>query len=183
MARSTALRRGGWGGGRPSAAGIALRVLLVIGAFKLVALAAGGAFFFVPWMLLPLVFLLVGVGLTRGWHAGHGQEYGHLPPAGDSGDAAARPMAGDEADAAREREYRLEAELATAHRQIRDLQEQLSWQGRLLKSAGATPEAPPPPVPPTPPAAPEPPASPASPASPEAPAAPRQSPAGGPEAG
>src|SRR5262249_50644749 len=62
-----------------------------------------------------------------------------LPPAGDPG---ARPVAADAPpSAALEREYRLEAELAAAHRQIRELQEQLSWQARLLKSA---PEAPPP---------------------------------------
>jgi hypothetical protein len=145
MARSTVLRRRGWEDGPPPAFGIALRVLLVIGVFKLIALASGGAFFFVPWLLVPLVFLVVGGALFGGRHYGHGwrhrRDADDLPAAGDPG---ARPLAGDGPPAeSREREYRLEAELATTRRQVRELQEQLAWQGRLLDTPAAPRQSPP----------------------------------------
>ena len=183
MVRSTALRRRGWEDGPPPVLGIAIRILLVIGVFKLISLAAGSAFVFFPWLLVPLVFMLVGGGLFRGRRYGHGwghrrdDEYDALPPAGDRN--ARPPGPAESAPEALEREYRLEAELAAAQRQIRDLQEQLSWQGRLLKTPAAQPAAPAgvaddtaPPAPPAPPAP-----------APERPASPRQSPAAGPEPG
>jgi hypothetical protein len=179
MVRSTALRRRRWEDGPPPVFGIALRILLVIGVFKLIALSAGGAFFFAPWLLIPLVFMLVGGGLFRsrryghGWGHGHGRDEEDLPPSAD-----ARPLsAAGSTPEALEREYRLEAELATAQRQIRDLQEQLSWQGRLLKTAAVPPPAGEAPA--APPAAAPPPAG-ADDTVP-APPAPRQSPAGGPD--
>ena len=149
MVRSTALRRRGWEDGPPPAFRIALRILLVIGVFKLVALSAGGAFFFAPWLLIPLVFMLVGGGLFRGRRYGYGWGHGHhryrdeddLPPSGES-DARPLSSAGATPEAL-EREYRLEAELATARRQIRDLQEQLAWQGRLLDTPAAPRQSPP----------------------------------------
>jgi hypothetical protein len=122
-----------------------LRVLLVIGVFKLIALASGGALFFVPWLLVPLVFLLAGGALFRGRHYGHG--WRHRRDAEDlpaSGDPGARSLAGDgPAAESLEREYRLEAELATARRQIRELQEQIAWQGRLLDTPAAPRQSPP----------------------------------------
>jgi len=179
MVRSTALRRRGWEDGPPPVLGIAIRILLVVGAFKLISLAAGSAFVFFPWLLIPLVFMLVGGGLFRGRRYRHGwghrydDEYDALPPSGDRN--ARPPEPAEPAPAALEREYRLEAELAAAQRQIRDLQEQLSWQGRLLKTPAAPPAAPAG-------ADDTAPAAPAAPA-PERPASPRQSPAAGPEPG
>ncbi len=101
---------------------VAATILLVVGIGHLAgAVAAGGAPFFFPWFILPLALWLV---------AGGG--YGRLRRAARR--AGRGPSLDGETPSGRvvDREQRLEAELAGARREVKELQEQLLWHTRLL---------------------------------------------------
>lgn len=103
---------------------VAATILLVVGIGHLGgALAAGGAHFFFPWFVLPLAFWFVAAG-----------GYGRLGRA--RGDFGREPTMGGETPMRTlvDQERRLEAELAGARREVRELQAQLDWHSRLLKT-------------------------------------------------
>jgi hypothetical protein len=112
----------------------AVRILLVIGLLHFVAFGLfGGHFFFGPGLLMPLFFVWIFAGgPMRGGYRRRmrDREYRNELP------APAPPAARDE---------RLEAELTSARRQIRELEAKVSWQERLLE-VPKTPAAAPAPV-------------------------------------
>jgi hypothetical protein len=150
MARRSEVVSRGREGGPPAVWSVVAKVLLVVVLVNLVGRAFGGGHFWIgPWFFLPFFFLFWTVGgpwgrRRRGRYADRYEDSeldadrrDEMPP--DGGRVAA-----------------LEESLAGAQRQIRELQEQLRWQARLLEAgqqpaqqatqppAARTPQAPPP---------------------------------------
>jgi hypothetical protein len=148
MAYSPDLRSRDWGGGPPAAWGVALRLLLVIGLVSLVSLLiTGGRVPFLLWFVLPVFFFSL---FGTGWHGGHRRACRRGYPRRDeptflsgADERAGLGPAGE--PAALGREQQLEAELAGARRQVRELEAQLTWQAQLLETPapqpGTKPEA------------------------------------------
>ncbi len=105
---------------------VAATILLVVGIGHLAgAVAAGGASFLFPWLILPLALWFVAGG-------GYGRLRRTAGPAGRGTSKDGETPSGRVVD----REQRLEAELAGARREVKELQEQLRWHTRLLAAQG-----------------------------------------------
>ena len=142
MAYGPALRSRDRGGGPPAAWGVALRLLLVLGVVSLVSLLlTGGRVPFLPWFVLPVVFFsLLGTGCHGGHrHADRREDPRRAEPAFLSGADERAGLGPTGEPAALGREQQLEAELAGARRQIRELEAQLSWQAQLLETPAPQP--------------------------------------------
>jgi hypothetical protein len=126
---------------------VAARVLLVLALVQLVGVVlAGGHFWPGPWLFLPLLFFWAFSG-PLGWRGRQGRSSRREGAAGWDDE----PALDGRREAALEREHQLAAELAGTRRRLRELEEQLRWQARLLETASPAPAPretePPPPRP------------------------------------
>ena len=147
MARRSEMVTRGWEGGPPAGWRVAARVLLVLGLVQLVGFGlAGGHFWPGPWLVLPLLFFWACAAPGLAGPAGPA-----LPARGRTraGTTSRRWTAG--AGRPSSASTSLAAELAGTRRRLRELEEQLRWQARLLETAPPAPAPraaePPPPRP------------------------------------
>jgi hypothetical protein len=137
MARRSEMVSRGGEGGPPAVWALAAKVLLVIVLVNLVGLAFGAGRFWVgPWFILPFFFLF----WTFGGPWGRRRRQGRYADRYEESELEAGPR--DDLPPDGGRVAALEASLAGAQRQIRELEEQLRWQARLLEAGQQQPGQP-----------------------------------------
>jgi hypothetical protein len=137
MARRCEMVARGGEGGPPAGWRLAARVVLVLALVQLVgAVLAGGHFWLGPWIVLPLFFFWT-FGGPLGRRGRHPRR--ELEDAGWEEGWDDAPALDSRRAAAPTREEQLAAELAATRRRLRELEEQLRWQTRLLEAAPLPP--------------------------------------------